>query len=77
MKFSKNLDKFVAPSVAVFSLLIYLFTLAPTVSFWDSGEFIACADTLQQPSSGKSNFIYCWLDCLQCLRLIQLKLHGL
>lgn len=47
MKFYKNADKFIAPAVAVFSLLIYLFTLAPTVSFWDSGEFIACADTLQ------------------------------
>ncbi len=29
------------------SLLIFLFTLSKTVNFWDCGELIACADTLQ------------------------------
>lgn len=47
MNFLKNPDKFVAPAVASLSLLIYILTLSPTVNFWDSGEFIACADTLQ------------------------------
>lgn len=30
-----------------FSLLIFLFTLSPGVNFWDCGELITCADTLQ------------------------------
>lgn len=42
-----TLDRLVAAGVFVVSLALYLLTVAPTTSFWDSGEFIAIAHGLQ------------------------------
>jgi Protein of unknown function (DUF2723) len=38
-----------ATGVAALVLLVYILTLAPTVTFWDAGEFIAAAKTLGIP----------------------------
>lgn len=41
------LDWMIAAAVFVVALLLYGSTVAPTVAFWDTGEFIASAHTLQ------------------------------
>ncbi len=43
----KLTERIVAASVFVWATVLYLLTVAPTASFWDSGEFIAIANRLQ------------------------------
>lgn len=45
----KNVNRLLAGFVFLFSFLVYLSTMAPTVSFWDCGEFIACAYRMAVP----------------------------
>lgn len=43
----KRTEQLVSAAVFLYALIVYLFTVAPTASFWDSGEFIAIANQLQ------------------------------
>ena len=45
----RQVNRIVAGLVFVVALLVYVLTLAPTVVFWDVGEFIAAAKMLQVP----------------------------
>ena len=54
----KRTEKVVAALVFVYSLVIYLFTVAPATSFWDSGEFIAIANRLQVSHPPRSSFFH-------------------
>ena len=43
----KLIERIVAAVVFVWAMVLYLLTVSPTASFWDSGEFIAIANMLQ------------------------------
>ncbi|HRD17655.1 MAG TPA: DUF2723 domain-containing protein, partial [Candidatus Marinimicrobia bacterium] len=48
--FKKDIEKkILALLTLLFSFIVYLDTISPTVSFWDCGEFIATAYTLGVP----------------------------
>ena len=44
---AKRIEKIVACLVFIYATVLYLLTVAPATSFWDSGEFIAIANRLQ------------------------------
>lgn len=45
----KTISRILGAFVFLFSLVVYYSTIAPTVSFWDCGEFIACSYKLAVP----------------------------
>jgi tetratricopeptide (TPR) repeat protein len=45
----KKVHRIIAGLLLAVTLIIYLTTIAPTLSFWDCGEFIACSYTLSVP----------------------------
>jgi hypothetical protein len=45
----KRVNKIIAAVIFVLCSIVYLSTMQPNVSFWDCGEFVACAYTLSVP----------------------------
>ena len=51
-----NINRIIAFITFIFSFIIYFDTMAPTVSYWDCGEFIAVSHTLGVPHPPGSPF---------------------
>lgn len=45
----KLINNVVGWAIFLFAFLVYFLTMAPTASFWDCGEFIACSNELMVP----------------------------
>src|SRR5688572_11613014 len=45
----KKINDYTGWGVFLIALVTYFFTVAPTASFWDCGEFIAAANELEVP----------------------------
>ncbi len=45
----KSADTIIAAALFAVVFIVYMLTVAPTISFWDTGEFITCAVTMGIP----------------------------
>ena len=45
----KKVNNFAGWGIFIIALVSYLLSMAPTASYWDCGEFIACANELEVP----------------------------
>ena len=45
----KSINAITGWGIFLFATIVYILTMAPTASFWDCGEFIACANELEVP----------------------------
>ena len=55
----QKLNRIVAAVILILSTVIYFATVAPTLSFWDCGEFIACSYRMAVPHP-PAHRSFCW-----------------